>query len=127
MTPARYCACVERSTSPALMSSEFAWSMPARAVTSPINGHLAMLFADEGNAWPVVRTALATKVQAGRTLYFPDGIEVLAAPPAGRMRWVAVVTPLPVDWAAQFATGGLQTQQITGAAASVSGEITITP
>ena len=96
-------------------------------VTSPINGHLAMLFADEGNAWPVVRTALTTKVQAGRTLYFPDGIEVLAAPPAGRMRWVAVVTPLPVDWAAQFATGGLQTQQITGAAASVSGEITITP
>ncbi len=96
-------------------------------LTSPVSGHLAVLFADALQAWPQARSGLQTRVQAGQKLSFPQGIELLAQPPHGAMRWVAVVTTQPVNWADPMMTAANLPHLLAGAAASLPGSITILP
>ena len=94
-------------------------------LTSPVSGHLAVLFADEGQAWPQPRSGFQSQVQAGQPHRFPQGIELLAQPPLGTMRWVAVVTPQPVDWADPASAGAALSTLLAQSAATLPGSVTI--
>ena len=96
-------------------------------LTSPVSGHLAVLFANEGQAWPQPRSGFQSQVQAGQPHRFPQGIELLAQPPLGTMRWVAVVTPQPLDWADPAAAGAALPALLALAAATLPGSVTIVP
>ena len=100
------------------------------AITSPIDGHLVLLMADTVTGgtqpWPKVRASLQTTIKAGQAVQFPEGLELNTAAPAGSLQWIAVVTPQPVDWAAQFAAGTVNPSLLAAAAASSLGVITVT-